>query len=188
MYAKDLRQLGDSLFEVDAILKQLLPKFLDHDSFLLSTSRIPDQELKPCLLVDQQSPVISGAPRKDVLSSSTARVVAVVDRTADIDAAACCLVHARYTYQGTSPYAPDLVLVNGFVKKQFIEACMRYATTQFVASDVLNKISSNAKLTTQGVIREAEKNGQLSTYGTSDFMLVDILNRFRRVQIFGLWS
>jgi hypothetical protein len=50
---------------------------------------------------------------------SSQRTVAVVDRTADIGAAAEAIVHARFSHAGESPYAPDLVLVKEFVVKAF---------------------------------------------------------------------
>jgi hypothetical protein len=45
-----------------------------------------------------------------------------VDRTADVKLAARELVAARFAFGGSSPYAPDLVLVNEFVKQEFLQA------------------------------------------------------------------
>lgn len=45
-----------------------------------------------------------------------------MDRTADVKLAAKELVAARFAFGGTSPYAPDLVLVNEFVKQAFLQA------------------------------------------------------------------
>jgi len=45
-----------------------------------------------------------------------------VDRTADLKLAARELVAARFAFGGSSPYAPDLVLVNEFVKQEFLQA------------------------------------------------------------------
>jgi len=45
-----------------------------------------------------------------------------VDRTADVKLAARELVAARFAFGGSSPYAPDLVLVNEFVKREFLQA------------------------------------------------------------------
>lgn len=53
--------------------------------------------------------------------------VAVVDRMSDINQAAQALVHARFAYKGRSAYAPDLVLVNEFVMKDFLQAAVRYS-------------------------------------------------------------
>ena len=45
-----------------------------------------------------------------------------MDRTADLKLAARELVAARFAFGGSSPYAPDLVLVNEFVKQEFLQA------------------------------------------------------------------
>lgn len=50
------------------------------------------------------------------------RTVAVVDRTANIQVAAHELVAARFSFSGTSPYAPDYIFVNEFVKRDFLQA------------------------------------------------------------------
>jgi aldehyde dehydrogenase (NAD+) len=61
------------------------------------------------------------------LSSSKRKVIAVVDRAADLHAAAEHLVTARFAFGGTSPYAPDIVLVNEFVRKEFLEHVLNHA-------------------------------------------------------------
>lgn len=48
--------------------------------------------------------------------------VAVVDRTADVQIAASELVTARFSFGGRSPYAPEVVLVNEFRKRDFLQA------------------------------------------------------------------
>lgn len=50
------------------------------------------------------------------------QVLALVDRSADIVSAARSVVQARILFQGRSPYAPDIILVNEFVVKEFIDA------------------------------------------------------------------
>lgn len=57
--------------------------------------------------------------------SPRGKVVAVVDRTADLAAAAEQLITARFAFGGTSPYAPDIVLVNEFIKKDFLEHLLK---------------------------------------------------------------
>lgn len=50
------------------------------------------------------------------------QVLALVDRSADIVSAARSVVQARILFQGGSPYAPDIILVNEFAVKEFIDA------------------------------------------------------------------
>lgn len=183
---RTLYQLQSNLLEVDAILKELLPKALDRDIFFISTTKIESKELGACTLVDQESTDISVAPNKDILSSSRARVIAVVDRSADIDAAARTIVHARFSLQGTSPYAPDLVVVNEFVKKSFVEACVQYASKQFAAENEKSGAPRNSVQDIRKTIQEAESKRDLSTFGSSQFMLIDISNRFGGPKIPGI--
>lgn len=60
-----------------------------------------------------------------ILSNPSSLSVAIVERSADFDNAARALINARFAFRGKSPYAPDLVLVNEFVKKEFLQALAR---------------------------------------------------------------
>ncbi|KAL1891088.1 hypothetical protein Sste5346_007914 [Sporothrix stenoceras] len=64
--------------------------------------------------------------------SHPSRVVAIVERDADVKTAATALVRARFSFGGRSPYAPDVVLVSEWVKKDFL-ACAAQAAAQFMA-------------------------------------------------------
>jgi aldehyde dehydrogenase (NAD+) len=61
-------------------------------------------------------------------------VVAIVDRTADLVSAAENLVTARFAFGGSSPYAPDLVFVNEYVKKEFLEHVLKFAIPYLASS------------------------------------------------------
>jgi acyl-CoA reductase-like NAD-dependent aldehyde dehydrogenase len=52
-------------------------------------------------------------------------VVAIIERDADIRLAADTLVTAAFSLRGKSPYKPDIVLVNEWVKKDFLVAVMQ---------------------------------------------------------------
>ena len=60
-----------------------------------------------------------------IVSNPDAPVVAFVERDADIEAAARAVVTARFAQGGKSPYAPDLVMVNEWVKKDFLSAVVQ---------------------------------------------------------------
>ncbi|ERS97071.1 hypothetical protein HMPREF1624_06400 [Sporothrix schenckii ATCC 58251] len=64
--------------------------------------------------------------------SHTSRVVAIVERDADIAAAATALVRARFSFGGRAPYAPDVVLVSEWAKTDFLAAAAQ-AAAQFTA-------------------------------------------------------
>jgi acyl-CoA reductase-like NAD-dependent aldehyde dehydrogenase len=125
-----LQQLEDTGVEItrlklDEVLKEVLPAALDSETFCITGTRLKDSDLASCTLVDQRGTSASAAQK---LSSSEARTVAIVDRSADIDAAARAIVTARFSFQGMSSYAPDLVIVNEFVKKDFFQACTLYVS------------------------------------------------------------
>ena len=113
-----------------------------------------------------------------LLSSSKARAIAVVDRTANIEEAAKAIAKARFSFGGTSPYAPDLVLINEFAKKEFFEACSKYATLSFAKESTIKKISGNQNEETRKAVKDAEERRQVSSFGSNDFKLVDILDKW----------
>lgn len=170
-----MQQLQDTFFSLDARLKEALHKALDKDTFCITNKRVSDQELVSCTLVDQTGKHTSAA---QLVSSWEARVIAIVDRTADIDAAAKAIVTARFSFQGMSPYAPDVVVVNEFVKKDFFQACTRYASQAFASHPPATLAPLHPSRVAQKAIKDAEEKGQLSSFGSSTFMLVDISERY----------
>lgn len=115
--------------------------------------------------------------KNQLTSSSTSRCVAIVDRSADIDAAAKAITTARFSFGGSSPYAPDLVLVNEFVKKEFFEACSRYATLSFARASGERKVGRHENEEIRKAIDDAEAKRQVSSFGSNEFKLVDILDK-----------
>ncbi len=85
---------------------------------------------------------------------------------------------ARFSFQGMSPYAPDLVIVNEFVKEDFFQACTRYASQSFASHPAAPRSPQHPSRIAQKAIKDAEDKGQLSSFGSSTFMLVDISERY----------
>ena len=131
--------------------------------------------LEAAVLVDQTGATAPSSCR--ILSSSGGRAIAVVDRTADIEAAAKSITTARFSFGGSSPYAPDLVLVNEFVKQEFFEACSRYATLAFARENVIKRVRLNESEEIKKLVREAETKRQVSSFGSEDFKLIDISDK-----------
>lgn len=94
-------------------------------------------------------------PTHSQLVSSSGRVIAVVDRTADLSSAAEALVAARFSFGGTSPYAPDLVLVNEFVKRDFVEQVLKQAIRYLATTS--NTTDGKANSTSQNKRRDASE-------------------------------
>lgn len=103
-------------------MRETLKNALHPDTFAIASSPIRDTAiLDSAIYIDQNSS--EARPRTNHLASpSHSRAFAIVDRTADVKTAARELVAARFAFGGSSPYSPDLVLVNEFIKKDFLQA------------------------------------------------------------------
>jgi acyl-CoA reductase-like NAD-dependent aldehyde dehydrogenase len=67
-------------------------------------------------------------PTSRRISCPNSRVAAVVDRSGNAEVAANALVSARFSFGGSSSYAPTLVLVNEFTVKGFSQAAVTAAS------------------------------------------------------------
>ena len=83
-------------------------------------------------------------------------VVAVVDRTADVEPAAASIVSARFCFSGQSALAPDCVLVNESIEKRFLEAAVREFSK--LAAGSYEKESTETKPVARRGRNEALKN------------------------------
>ncbi|ROV87691.1 hypothetical protein VMCG_10574 [Cytospora schulzeri] len=170
-------ELADTGRQIDSVLRTVLTKALDGNTFYISKSVTEQSILDEALIVDQTSPATSETGKSQLRSQATARCVAVVDRSANIEEAAKAIATARFSFSGSSPYAPDLVLVNEFVKKDFFEACSRYATLAFARDSSVKGVSGNQNEDVRKAIEEAESKREISSFGSKDFKLVDILDK-----------
>lgn len=104
-----------------------VPKPLDWETYLLAEKPIVDDEfLAAALIVDQASNQNVFYPG---ISQTGLRAIAAVDRTADVDEAAKQIVDAHFAFSGQSPHSPDLIIVDEWVKDQFLNACNRRRKT-----------------------------------------------------------
>ncbi|KAG8159435.1 hypothetical protein KVR01_011096 [Diaporthe batatas] len=170
-------ELSETTSQVDSVLRQALTNALDVNTFYASKTTTDQSVLDDAVLVDQTTNGPPSTLTNQLLSSSQARCVAIVDRSADIDDAARAITTARFSFGGTSPYAPDLVLVNEFVKRDFFEACSRYATLSFAKDSGVNRAGGGRDGETQRAIKDAEEREQVSSFGSNDFKLVDIVDK-----------
>jgi len=153
----------------------VLTKALDANTFWVSEGAVEDEDvLRRALVVDQKGESGQSDSTRQLVSPSGARTVAVVDRTANVEEAARAITMARFSFGGGSPYAPDLVLVNEFVKAKFYEACSRYATRAFAergasAVEELGPVDM--------AVREAEAQKEVVSFGGQGFKLLEIVDR-----------
>ncbi|ETN42316.1 uncharacterized protein HMPREF1541_01470 [Cyphellophora europaea CBS 101466] len=112
------------------ILEKLLTGALSPEVFVFASKDPFDT-----IFQQRHRSVLQGAPASDLKGGSPpvdGQVAVVVNRTADLRAAARDCVHARFAFGGTSAYAPDVVLVNDFCVDEFAsavaEAALSYLT------------------------------------------------------------
>ena len=127
MEANAWQKMQQNSLQAPRTILELVGRVLDQDIFQVTHEDVKDTDLgHPHVVVSQHGASAAPTPANHLVSSSDARVVAVVERDADVDAAAKALVMARFGLGGKSPYAPDVVLVSEWVKDDFLAAATRY--------------------------------------------------------------
>lgn len=124
-----------SLLSTPRLILDLIATALDKDTFHATHNPVNDADLNHRhvrVLQNGTDGDIALHPAHHLVSDPEARVVAIVERDADLDAAALDLVSARFALRGRSPYAPDLVLVNEWVKRDFVGHVVRHAARLLV--------------------------------------------------------
>ncbi|RYP29681.1 hypothetical protein DL767_006633 [Monosporascus sp. MG133] len=117
--------LEQTLLSLPSIVSDILRESLDRDVYETVQARPKDVEAN-CIQVIQTGDADAEAARM-LLSPSKSLVIAIVDRTADLEEAARTLVDARMKFGGRSTYAPDVILVNEFAKQDFLNAAVRHS-------------------------------------------------------------
>ncbi|KAK0115742.1 hypothetical protein ONS95_000002 [Cadophora gregata] len=164
-------ELEDTILNIDRVLKKILSEALDIDTFYISNS--PVQE--PTAFIVDQTSTVSQPTLNQLSSNASSRTIAIVDRAADIDLAAKTIVNARFSFQGSSAYSPDLVIVNDFVKAKFTESCIQYASKFHTKKS--NSRRHQVASQTKKAFKEAEEKGLISVFGSNDFVLADVRER-----------
>ncbi|PLB46156.1 ALDH-like protein [Aspergillus steynii IBT 23096] len=168
-------QLSQTTMTLPTLLRKILTTSLDADTFAISEER-PDASF---LTLPQVLPILqteSSNTAQYLSASPTARTIAVVDRTANIASATEQLVAARFAFGGHSPYSPDVVLVNEFVMKEFIEAVIqqsgRYLAPETAARNPRGRPAGASVLD----LAFKEKGARVVVSG-SGWGVVDVLDR-----------
>lgn len=116
------------------MLRKLLPSALDLDAFAISDKRPSADFLLRCFVVSQsenRQGIPQGIVERGLQSRPAGKVVAVVDRTANIAEAALIIGTARLSFQGQSAYAPDVVFVNEFIAEDFLSYLVQTVAAPF---------------------------------------------------------
>ncbi|THZ04485.1 aldehyde dehydrogenase PutA [Aureobasidium pullulans] len=123
-------QIENSLRSLPAILRNTLKSALDNDTFDIAQQPVQDASfLSGCLQVVQDGSVDGAAAQNQLVSKAGSITAAIVDRTANLDETAKALVNARFSFNGKSPYAPDVIFINEFTKKDFLQALLRHSVS-----------------------------------------------------------
>ncbi|KAL2025257.1 hypothetical protein VTO58DRAFT_103482 [Aureobasidium pullulans] len=102
-------------------IAEIILQHLDRDTIAF-VENLPEPPSEGVLLIDQTGEIPKIHASSIHTPGSSARVVALVDRSSDIVSAASSIVQARTVFGGNSVYAPDIVLVNEFAMKEFVQA------------------------------------------------------------------
>jgi len=181
-------QLPQKLHQVGAILRTMLPKALDADTFAISDSRPPASALDECVVVLQQQDGLQQEQRQNnthsptsppqLVSLSDRQSLAVVDRSADIDQAARSLVGSRLSFDGKSPYAPKVVLVNEYVAEQFIADVIQHVAKSMTSRQPrIPKPERKSSKTEKSFSKIAEAESTTIAYSGPFLTVLDVADR-----------
>ncbi|CAO2653587.1 Nn.00g029980.m01.CDS01 [Neocucurbitaria sp. VM-36] len=139
-------ELKVSLQKLPGLLQQILLDHLDQDTFAIVEEFSDKSSVNGrALVLDQTKDTQKQSSMTLQTAAATSRVVAVVDRSADITSAAKSIIHSRASFQGRSPYAPDVVLVNEFQLKDFVDSAV-VALTEYLSGSNTNIGSEPTKI------------------------------------------
>ena len=153
----------------------MMSESLDQLAFGTTSTRPKDDFLQKCLVIDQQNCLSPANANRLVRSQVTLGAVAVVDRTADLAAAAKVIATSTLLFAGRGPYPPTCILVNEFLEKEFSRLFVQYASD---ASKTSQSVLENGHAQTSAH-KQKGVNGGLSRYPTSsrNTPLIRLTNR-----------
>ena len=176
-----------NLRSLPTLLKNLFKQSLDHDTFEITQHPVFDTAfLDQCLQVIPRHDLEKMPYQNQLISDFNLTTAAVVDRTADLDEAARALVHARFSFRGRSPYAPDFVLVNEFVKKDLLQALIKHSASFGDGGGLSNEPEKhrNKGSGLKELVTDLQKNGNIRIVAQdTDRAIVDMNQRFHRPAI-----
>ena len=141
----------------------MISESLDQLAFGTTSTRPKDDFLQKCLVIDQQNCFSPANANRLIRSQVTLGAVAVVDRTADLAAAAKAIATSTRLFAGRGPYAPTCILVNEFLEKEFSQLYEEYSSD---ASNTSQSILENGHAH-PSAYKQKGMNGGLSRYPTS---------------------
>ena len=171
-------QINQTLSELLTLLRNIFTETMDRDTFAVVESMPSDQAF-----FSQYCVVVHGRPEPashhahSVIRAPSSRAVAVVDRTSDVEKAARELVRARFSFCGSSPYSPDIVLVNEFILEKFCSAAARYATENIGSNISDARARSFSVKSNSDLQKELQKSGATTLISGSRGSIVLVQDR-----------
>ncbi|KAK5335515.1 hypothetical protein LTR98_008515 [Exophiala xenobiotica] len=150
-------ELPPTLTQVSGLLCKILPSALDADVFMISSTRPSETFLSKFHVLAQTD----GDQATGSRSQLSAKVVAVVDRSANVSEAASVVGTSRVSFNGRSAYAPDIVLVNEFVADDYLFHLVQtitspMSTTSPTASQARSKTQPDTQSPTMKELENTE--------------------------------
>ena len=110
--------------KMTSVLRTILLEALSKDTFAISDALPPASFLKHCVVVQQNdadSETLEklNSAKRLIVSPSLPTSLYFVDRTADLKLAVQRVLEARFAFNGSSPYAPNIVFVHEAIQKDF---------------------------------------------------------------------
>ncbi|KAJ4319255.1 hypothetical protein N0V84_006446 [Fusarium piperis] len=148
-------QTQNSLLETPSLVPSLIQESLDKDILEVTNQQVNSADVNHPLIRVLQNGSTHPTSNRDLVSNPKAPVIAFVERDADVQAAAKALVSSRLGLGGKSPYAPDVVYVNEWVKKDLLSALVQQSTN-FMAGPAGSSRAGNSPKS--GLTRQVEKD------------------------------
>lgn len=167
------------MLETPTYVLKLVENALDADVIHVSRTKVNAADIahRHIRVLQNGSPADAPSLTNEIVSRPGALVAAVVERDADIQAAAKALVAMRFGLRGKSPYAPDIVLVNEWVKKDFLMAARQHSI-QFISDGPQQPVAGGRKLEAMGLLDEIVKEGFSNVVSAGhDGIILEIENR-----------
>ena len=158
---------------VDKLVKETFAA-LDHEAFAISSVSIMNPDLlSKCIVVDETSDEHS---RTTLACKKESATVAVVHRNANVSQAARSICGSCVRFRGRSSYSPDIILVNEWVKSEFIQSCLQ-AIIEETAALVMEGENGPYKEAQSLHTDRVSSNDRIVHYSSSQIQFVELKDR-----------
>jgi hypothetical protein len=148
---------------------------LDWELYALNQGPVTDDEiLSTALTIDQTGEIEA---LNCVKSVPNLRSIAVIDRTADVKKAAQQILAAHVAFSGHSPHAPDLIVVNEWVKNKFLEEIILERTSATGREVHSSHAGDDKHAAWKTALVEAESNGEATLIKKEGLYMIDVHQR-----------